>query len=113
MIKLTKIVLTFVMLAMFHVPAMAVESNWTWTAPTEGSPTVGYRMQYTVDGSNWIDWPVVLDTNSVSIEMIPNKTYTMQVRAIDANGHPGVWSDVSDPALYTAPGACGKPTVSY
>lgn len=90
------------------------EVRYQWTAPTTGSLAVTYAVEYSTDGSSWVQLAIV-DTNQISIQDLfeNHVTYQVRVAGIDAMGRQGSFSAPSDP--YTVdlgvPGVPGKPVI--
>lgn len=90
--------------------------QYTWTAPTTGSPVDHYVVQYTNDGgATWIDVGVSVTAETYTFLNVFEYLVTYQVRVagVDALGRQGPWSVPSDPYMpdQGVPGEPGKPTV--
>ena len=82
-----------------------------WAPPTIGSPAAFYEPQHSIDGGEWTTITKLKD-NSITLTYPDGHVYIVRVRAIDAIGRAGQWSEPSDPypGDAGAPGPCGKPT---
>ncbi len=95
--------------ALIHAPALAALVTWTWTAPTTGTPVHHYVVEVRVEGGSWVRLTTEPTDNRITMDQTANLVYEVRVAGVDAQGHQGVWSPISDPDVYGAPGACGKP----
>lgn len=92
----------------------AVQTTFTWTAPTTGSACHHYDVQQSVSGGTWTDRVEKPATTSLAITASVGIPIQIRVRGVDVLGRAGVWSDPSDGWTPDAgaPGACGKPSRS-
>jgi len=90
-------------------PASAEQLSWSWTAPVDGTPVHHYVVRVSVDDSAFYLLTQEPTTPTITINQEPNREYRLQVAGVDIEGHQGGWSLVSDPDVWGAPGACGKP----
>ncbi len=107
-----------VVLAAAAATAQTTENvNYSWTAPTTGSPVVTYVVQHSVDGGPFTTIASV-SSNAYTLAASVGHAHRIRVAGVDAQSRQGVWSEASDP--YTppipdpgAPGQPGKPVVLF
>lgn len=108
--RFTKLLIALALVGSLALSATGKDVRATWTAPTEGSPAVGYELEVYRDGqlADTLDVP---DTTAIVDNIEPLVAYTARVRAYDALGRFGPWSEWSDPYTWDegAPGNCGIP----
>lgn len=113
---LVHLLLALLLLSPLTVSAQttAISQTYTWTAPTEGSAVVSYEVE--VSYTNGTSWALhtTTTTASVVISVPALQTILVRVRAVDALGRKGLFSNPSDPYFADPgpPGACGKPSRS-
>jgi hypothetical protein len=112
---LLKITLTTVLLAVMLPAASSlaqteVPVNYTWTAPTTGSPVDFYEVEHSVNGGNWA-LVGTTDDNTYTLSATVGQSHQIRVRGVDDQDRRGPWSEASDPYLpdVGAPGQPGKP----
>jgi len=87
--------------------AQASQQTYHWTAaPGE---VHHYEVCITTDGGECITLAVEPTETTVTLEFEDNVVYTVAVRGVDNNQHPGPWSEASNPYAYTMPGQPGQP----
>lgn len=90
--------------------AQTVNVTYSWSAPTTGSPAVSYEVERSIGGGAWTLYTTTTTTSAV-VAAPALVTIQVRVRAVDALGRKGTYSDPSD--IWTndpgIPGACGKP----
>jgi hypothetical protein len=88
----------------------AVEIEYTWTAPTGGSPVDHYVVEHSVNGGAFAQIGTT-PTNSYILQATPGDTHQIRVAGVDALGRQGPLSEASEP--YTPelgpPGQPGQP----
>jgi hypothetical protein len=88
----------------------------TWTAPAVDathSPAVSYILHWrTVGATAWITATPNPTTNTFSLTIPVGVACEAEVAGVDAQGHVGDWSPVSDPYTWKRPSGCGKPVWS-
>ncbi len=84
--------------------------NYTWTAPSTGSPVVHYAVQHSVNGGAWTQIATASD-NTFTLTATIGDSHRIRVAGVDDKARQGPFSVASDP--YTpelgAPGQPGKP----
>jgi hypothetical protein len=109
--RLTQLIIIAAVLLPMVVGAVPQNVTYTWTAPTTGSPAVSYEVFRSLDnGTTWTLYAT--PTAPSAVVVAPDLTpIIVRVRAVDALGRKGMYSESSDP--YTndpgPPGACSKP----
>lgn len=95
--------------------ALAQESvQYTWTAPTTGSPVEYYVVEHSVDGGAFVEIAQSPSTNYTLVAEY-EKQHMIRVQGVDAYGRKGVYSETSEPYTPTlgAPGQPGKPIALF
>ena len=90
-----------------------VDRQWSWTAPTTGTPAVKYYVQVSaVMPISWVVYATTTDT-TLAINVPYDWEYVVRVQAEDSYNRIGPFSEVSDPDIVIGapPGPCGKPRV--
>lgn len=87
-----------------------VQVNYSWTAPTTGSPVVFYEVQHSINNGNWTQVGTSND-NSYTLTATVGQSHRIRVRGVDDEDREGPWSEASDPYLPDVgpPGQPGKP----
>jgi hypothetical protein len=90
--------------------AQEVDVNYTWSAPTTGTPVDHYVVQHSVDGGQWIQIGTTND-NTFTLSAEVGQSHQIRVAGVDAQDRQGPFSVASDPYMpeETAPGQPGKP----
>jgi hypothetical protein len=116
-ITLLKITIFAVLLAVFLPAASSfaqteVQVNYTWTAPSTGSPVNHYIVQHSVNGGSWTQIGTSND-NTYTLTATVGQSHQIRVRGVDDQNREGLWSEASDPYLPDAgaPGQPGKPII--
>jgi hypothetical protein len=96
--------------------ALAQEAvDYTWTAPTTGSPVDHYVVQHSQDGGTWVTIDENVPSNSYTLTAAYDVEHSIRVAGVDAEGRQGPWSVASEP--YTpslgAPGQPGQPIAVF
>ena len=109
--KLTKLLVTILILVMFTGQAYAEDITFRWLPPTSGAPVVHYAVQYTAGGGEWILTEHTPTKPEITLDFAYGIEYTIRVAGVDAQDRQGVWSEASDVVLLIepAPGMCSKP----
>lgn len=84
--------------------------NYTWTAPTTGSPVDHYIVEHSVNGGQWTQ-VASTNENSYTLTATTGQSHQVRVAAVDAEDRQGAYSLSSDPYMPDAgaPGQPGKP----
>jgi len=86
--------------------------DYTWTAPTTGSPVVHYVIQHSVNGGDWAQI-ATSTSNTFTLTATVGDAHRIRVAGVDAEARQGGYSLPSD--AYTpdvgAPGQPGKPII--
>ena len=87
-----------------------VQVNYSWTAPTTGTPVDHYVIQHAVNGGPWTQ-VATSATNSYTLTASEGDSHQIRVAGVDAQDRQGVYSISSDPYVPDAgpPGQPGKP----
>lgn len=87
-----------------------VQVNFSWTAPTTGTPVDHYVIQHAVNGGSWT-LVATSATNSYTLTASEGDSHQIRVAGVDAQDRQGVYSISSDPFTPDAgpPGQPGKP----
>ena len=103
-------VLIAIMLPATSVLAQEVQVNYSWTAPTTGTPVDHYVVQHSIDGGQWTEIGTT-DENSFTLSATMGQSHQIRVAGVDAQDRQGPYSVASDPYLPDAgaPGQPGKP----
>jgi|GEM_PF-1824614 len=116
-LPLAKIALAAFTLATLMVAGSAlaqteVQVNYTWSAPSTGSPVDHYVVQHSVDGGGWTQVASV-STNSYSLTASVGQSHRIRVAGVDDQDRQGPYSVASDPYEPDVgpPGQPGKPIV--
>ena len=105
-----KLLISIAIMAMMVLPARAIETNWTWTVPTTGSPVHHYLFEIQIDGGEW-DLVAQPTTNTTIYNMPEGVDVVVRVAGVDADDRTGPYSVISEVYFDAgAPGACGKPS---
>jgi hypothetical protein len=87
-----------------------MDVDYSWTAPTSGSPVDHYIVEHSVDGGVWTQIASA-SSNSYTLVATVGVSHRIRVAGVDAEGRQGPYSVSSDP--YTPdpgpPGQPGKP----
>jgi hypothetical protein len=90
--------------------AQTVTLEYTWDAPTEGTPVEHYIIQHSVNGGVFSTVGTA-QTNTFVLEATVGDTHRIRVAGVDDQSRQGPFSEPSDP--YTPdlgpPGQPGKP----
>lgn len=84
-----------------------VDVDYSWTAPTSGSPVDHYVVQHSVDGGAWYQVGTAA-SNSYTLSAEVGHSHRLRVAGVDAQSRLGEYSDPSD-AYTPDPGPPGKP----
>ncbi len=87
-----------------------VPVNYTWTAPTTGSPVVHYVVQQSINDGAWAQI-ATSDNNTFTLSATVDDSHRIRVAGVDAEDRQGPFSLPSDafvPGL-APPGQPGKP----
>ena len=89
-----------------------IEVNYTWTAPTSGSPVDHYVVQHSIDGGQWYEIGTTND-NTFTLSAEVGLSHQIRVAGVDAEDRQGPFSVASDPYLPDSgePGQPGKPVL--
>jgi len=116
-ISLLKLTMFTVLLAVLLPAASSlaqteVQVNYSWTAPTTGTPVDFYKVQHSVNGGNWTEVGTSND-NTFTLTATVGQSHQIRVRGVDDQDREGPWSEASDPYLPDAgaPGQPGKPVL--
>ncbi|MBU0742170.1 fibronectin type III domain-containing protein [bacterium] len=110
------VILSAVVILAVSVTAQAQEVlNYTWTAPTTGSPVDHYVVQHSEDGGAWVTVQDTQMTNSYALTAVYDVEHRVRVAGVDAEGRQGPWSIASEPYTPTlgAPGQPGQPIAVF
>jgi len=110
-LKITMFAVLFaVMLPATSALAEEVQVNYSWTAPTTGTPVDHYVVQHSIDGGQWTEVGTT-DDNSFTLSATMGQSHQIRVAGVDASDRQGPYSVASDPYLPDAgaPGQPGKP----
>lgn len=103
--------MSLILLVTLSTAAMATSVNYTWTAPTTGSPVVHYVVQISNDGQTWETQPAFAYTEEWILEVNYGVPYYLRVAGVDGLGRQGVWSNASDVLTdHGPPGIPGTPS---
>jgi len=87
-----------------------MDINYSWSAPTTGSPVDHYIVEHSVDGGAWSEIGSA-SSNSYTLTATVGNSHRIRVAGVDAQGRQGTFSIASDPYTPDAgpPGQPGKP----
>jgi len=112
---LVKLTLFAVLLAVILPAASSyaqteIPVDYTWTAPTTGTPVDRYVVEHSVNGGQWTQVGTTND-NTFTLTATTGESHQIRVAGVDASNRQGPYSVASNP--YTpdagAPGQPGKP----
>jgi hypothetical protein len=112
---LLKITMCAVLLAVILPAASSLAQtemsvNYSWTAPTTGTPVDHYVVEHSINGGTWTQIATA-NENSYTLSATLGQSHQIRVAGVDASDRQGIFSMASDP--YTpdagAPGQPGKP----
>jgi len=109
-------ILTAVSILAVGATAQAQEVvNYTWAAPTTGSPVDHYVVQHSEDGGAWVTVQDTQTTNSYMLTAAYDAEHRLRVAGVDGQGRQGPWSVASEPYTPTlgAPGQPGQPIAVF
>ena len=120
-----------VAMSVSYPAAAELSGNWVTTAPTTGSPPVGYEWQLNLDGNGWAtlieaeedqgDLIAPYSQPPATVVWCRVRAWDIVVEAVDPDDPSqgvtetqryGIWSDLSEPSENnegSAPGGCGMP----
>ena len=84
-----------------------LDIDYTWTAPTSGSPVDHYIVEHSVDGGAWTQIASA-SSNSYTLTATVGLSHRIRVAGVDAQGRQGTYSAPSD-AYTPDPGPPGQP----
>jgi hypothetical protein len=89
-----------------------MQVNYSWSAPTTGSPVDHYVVEHSVDGGSWNEVATV-SSNSYTLSATIGDSHRIRVAGVDASNRQGPFSVASDPYSPDpgSPGQPGKPIV--
>lgn len=84
--------------------------DYTWTAPTTGTPVDHYVVQHSIDGGQWTQVGTA-NGNEFTLDAAAGQAHRIRVAGVDASDRQGPFSLASDPFTPDAgaPGQPGKP----
>lgn len=84
--------------------------DYTWTAPTTGSPVDHYVVEHSVNGGQWTVAGTSTE-NSFTLNASTGQSHQIRVAGVDATDRQGVFSVASESYMPDggAPGKPGKP----
>jgi len=84
--------------------------NYSWTAPTTGSPVDHYVVEHSLNGGQWTLVGTTAE-NSFTLAATSGQSHQIRVAGVDASNRQGPYSLASDPYMPDAgaPGQPGKP----
>ena len=108
-----KITMFAVLLAVLMPAASSlaqVPVNYTWTAPTTGSPVEHYVVEHSINGGQWTQIDTTND-NSYTLSASEGQSHQIRVAGVDSSDRQGIFSVASDSYMPDegAPGKPGKP----
>ena len=109
-ITLFAVLLAIVLPAASSLAQAEVQVNYTWTAPTTGSPVDHYVVQHSINGGQWAQIATT-NENSYTLSATVGQSHQIRVAGVDAEDRQGPFSVASDPYMpdLGAPGQPGKP----
>jgi len=113
--KLLKITMFAVLLAVVLPAASTLAQtempvNYSWTAPTTGTPVDHYVVEHSINGGQWTQIATTTD-NSYTLDATLGQSHQIRVAGVDASDRQGLFSQASDAFMPDAgaPGQPGKP----
>jgi len=89
--------------------------NYTWSAPTTGSPVSYYVIQHSEDGGAWVTVEDSQSTNTYMLTAAYDVEHRIRVAGIDDQHRQGSWSVASEPYSPSlgSPGQPGQPIAVF
>ncbi len=89
--------------------------NYTWAAPTTGSPVDRYVIQHSEDGGAWVTVEDSQSTNTYMLTATYDVEHRIRVAGVDVQQRQGPWSVASEPYTPTlgSPGQPGQPIAVF
>lgn len=110
LLLITALTMSAIMMTQGAAMAQTMEVNYSWSAPTTGSPVDHYIVQLSVDGGSWTQIGTAA-SNTYTLTATVGHSHRIRVSGVDAQDRQGTYSAASDP--YTPdpgpPGQPGKP----
>jgi len=109
-ITMCAVLLAVVLPAASSLAQTEIPVNYSWTAPTTGSPVDHYVVEHSINGGSWIQ-VATTDENSYTLSATLGQSHQIRVAGVDASNRQGIFSLASDPYMPDAgePGQPGKP----
>ena len=110
-----KITMFAVLLAVLMPAASSlaqVPVNYSWTAPSTGTPVEHYVVEHSINGGQWTQIDTTND-NSYTLSASEGQSHQIRVAGVDSEDRQGPFSVASDPFMPDAgaPGQPGKPII--
>ena len=89
--------------------------NYSWSAPSTGSPVSHYVVQHSEDGGAWVTVEDSQSTNSFALTASYDAEHRIRVAGVDEPHRQGPWSVASEPYTPTlgSPGQPGQPIAVF